>query len=168
MVDMKLDIASGQNKREGFTGIDIMPGSDIVHDLEIFPWPIESDSVEEAHCAHFIEHTKDLFKFFDELYRIMKVGAKCQVIAPYYNSIRAWQDPTHTRAISENTFLYANKNWRETNKLNHYPIRCDFDFTYGYQISAAWQSRHHEALQFAIRHYTNVVDDIYVTLMKRG
>ena len=32
-----------------------------------------------------------------------------QIWAPYYTSMRCWQDPTHTRAISEATFLYANK-----------------------------------------------------------
>jgi len=164
---MKLDIAAGQNKKEGFTGIDIMPGSDIVHDLEQFPWPIESESVEEAHCSHYIEHTKDLFKFFDELYRILKPGAKCTIIAPYYSSIRAWQDPTHTRAISEATYLYANKGWREQNKLDHYPVSCDFDYTYGYAFHPAWQSRSEEARSFAVGHYINVVTDIMATLTKR-
>ncbi len=166
---VKLDIACGQTRPEGWTGIDIAPGEnvDIVADLEVFPWPIESESVDEARCSHFIEHTKDLLKFFDEVYRILKPGGKCQVIAPYYNSIRAWQDPTHTRAISEHTFLYANKKWREDNKLNHYPVSCDFDFTFGYNIDPYWANRHEEARAFAIKHYTNVVHDIQVTLVKR-
>lgn len=164
---MKLDIAAGQNKREGFTGIDIMPGSDIVADLSVFPWPIEDGIVEEAHCSHFIEHTVDLLKFFDELYRIMKVGAQISIIAPYYSSIRCWQDPTHTRAISENTFLYANKGWREQNKLDHYPVKADFDFSYGYALDQAWQLRSAEATAFAIKHYINVVSDIHVTMTRR-
>ena len=164
---MKLDIAAGQNKKEGFTGIDIMPGSDIVHDLEQFPWPIETASVDEAHCSHYIEHTKDLLKFFDEIYRILKPGAKCTIIAPYYSSIRAWQDPTHTRAISEATFLYTNKQWREANKLDHYGITCDFDFTYGYAFNPSWQSRSEESRAFAVAHYINVVSDIMATLIKR-
>ena len=164
---MKLDIAAGQNKKEGFTGIDIMPGSDIVHDLEVFPWPIESDSVEEAHCSHFIEHVKNFGGFFDELYRILKVGAKCTFIAPYYTSVRAWQDFTHVRAISEATFLYINKEWRKVNKLDHYPIHCDFDFTYGYSFHPNWASRNEQSRAFAVAHYNNVVTDIMVTVTKR-
>jgi len=39
-----------------------------------------------------------------------------------------WQDPTHTRAISENTFAYLKKECRESDKLDHYNIECDFAF----------------------------------------
>lgn len=166
---IKLDIACGQNKQAGYVGIDIAKSKDvdIVYDLEKFPWPIKSESVEEAFCSHYIEHTKDLFKFFDELYRILIPGGKCVIAAPYYSSVRAWQDPTHTRAISEHTFLYANKGWREANKLDHYPISADFDFTYGYGLYPLWQNKAEEARNFAIQHYINVVSDIYVTLVKK-
>lgn len=165
----KLDVACGQNKPEGFIGIDIAKckGVDIVHDLEKYPWPIKSDSVDEIHCSHYIEHTKDLLRWFDELYRIMKVGAKATIIAPYYNNMRCWQDPTHTRAISEATFLYANAEWRKNNKLDHYPISCDFDFTYGYALDPQWANRSEEARNFAIKHNTNVVSDIHCILTKR-
>ncbi len=165
---MKLDIASGQNKQAGFIGIDIMPSSDIVHDLNIYPWPIENDSVEEAVCSHFVEHVDDLIKFMNELGRIMKVGAKCVITAPYYSSIRAWQDPTHKRAISEASFLYYNKEWRKTNKLDHYPITCDFDYCYGYNINMPWAMKSEEARNFAITYYINVISDIVVTLTKKG
>src|SRR5437588_706100 len=98
---LKLDIACGRRKRPGFTGIDIahLPEVDIVHDLERFPWPVESESVGEAFCSHYIEHTPNLMQFMNELYRVMKRGAVCTILAPYYTSIGAWQDPTHTRAI---------------------------------------------------------------------
>jgi hypothetical protein len=102
-----------------------------------------------------------------ELYRIMKVGAKCSIIAPYYASMRCWQDPTHTRAISESTFLYYNKDWRIMNKLDHYPIHCDFDFAYGYDLTPDWAARSEDARNFAIRHYINVVNDIHVTLTRK-
>ena len=60
---MKLDIACGQNKQKGFTGVDIAPGNgvDIVWDLEQFPWtPFKDNSVEEFYVSHYAEHTKDL------------------------------------------------------------------------------------------------------------
>jgi len=125
---LKLDIACGKKTKDGFTGVDIWEGAEIVADLEKFPWPFADNSVDEIYCSHYIEHTPDLISFANELYRIMKVGAKAEIIAPYYSSIRAWQDPTHLRAISENTFLYFSKKWREINKLDHYPINVDFDF----------------------------------------
>ena len=55
---INLDIACGANKNKGFVGIDLrpLPGVDIVHDLEVFPWPIESGSVRLAIASHFVEH----------------------------------------------------------------------------------------------------------------
>lgn len=166
---LRLDIACGQNKTKDYFGVDIAKTKDVdlVYDLEKFPWPFADNSVSDAVCNHYIEHTKDLIKFMDEVYRILKPGCKIAISAPYYNSIRAWQDPTHTRVISEATFLYFNKAWRVANKLDHYPIKSNFDFTYGYSISPEWMSRAEEARGFAIRHYTNVVDDIQVLLIKK-
>lgn len=165
--NVRLDIACGKNKKTGFTGVDIWEGADIVADLEKFPWPFEDNSVDEVFCSHYIEHTPDLISFANEIYRIMKVGAKAEIIAPYYSSIRAWQDPTHLRAISENTFLYFNKDWRVLNKLDHYPIVADFDFESSYVIDPAWQNKSDDELKFAIKYYINVVSDIRTILTKR-
>ena len=165
----KLDVACGQSKTPGFFGVDIAPGEgvDMVYDLENFPWPIPDNSVDELVCNHYIEHTKDLIKFMDELHRIMKPGKQALIRAPYYNSMRAWQDPTHTRAISEATFLYYNKDWRVANRLDHYPVKADFDYGFGYDFAPDWAMRAEEARAFAVRHYTNVVMDIQVVLTKK-
>ncbi len=53
------------------------------------------------------------------------------------------------------------------NKLDHYPIKADFDFSFGYDFMPDWAMRSEEAKAFAIRHYTNVVADIQVVLMKK-
>jgi hypothetical protein len=166
---VQIDLACGQNKRAGFTGVDrvAMPGVDIVHDLETYPWPFADNSVDEVHCSHFVEHIRDLNAFMNELHRVMKVGAHATVIAPYYTSVRASQDPTHVRFISEQSFLYYNKAWRVANGLSHYPINCDFDFTYGYAILQEWAQREENARLFAIAHYWNVVTDIQLVLTKR-
>jgi len=166
---MKLDIACGDNKKEGFIGIDIaaIPSVDIVHDLNVYPWPIEDESVDEAWCSHYIEHVPDLMKFMNEVYRIMKKGSIVTFISPYYSSVRCWQDPTHVRAISEQTYLYYNAEWRKINKLEHYPIDCDFTpHQWAHQWNVAWASRSQEAKNFALQHYNNVVDDLWAILTK--
>ena len=71
-------------------------------------------------------------------------GGTATIIAPYYTSMRAWQDPTHKRAISEATFLYANNEWRRTKGLDHYPITCDWDFAYAYQARPGVGTRNQE------------------------
>lgn len=168
---LKLDLACGKNKQPGFLGVDKVkiPEVDYVWNLEKFPYPFKENSVDEIYCAHYVEHVPDLIKFIDEIYRILKPGGKALIVAPYYSSMRAWQDPTHKRAISEASFLYFNKGWREQNNLDHYlDIKSDFDFSYSYMITPDWATRNEEARAFAIRHYINVVSDIQVILTKRG
>jgi predicted SAM-dependent methyltransferase len=58
--ELKLDLACGVAKKEGFFGIDILPheGVDCVMDLQQYPWDIESNSAEEINCSHYAEHIK--------------------------------------------------------------------------------------------------------------
>lgn len=165
---MKLDIACGQNKREGFKGVDIFAGKgvDFVWDLEQYPWqPFADDSIEEINISHYAEHTKDLMKFMDEVWRICEDGAKITILGPYYTSIRCWQDPTHVRALSEATWLYFQKDWRLANKLDHYPIKSNFAAEkIMLFFNPPWDKKNEEARQFAAQHYFNAVSDILVEL----
>jgi predicted SAM-dependent methyltransferase len=166
---LRLNLGCGKQRIDGFVGVDCVKTDavDIVHDLETYPYPFDNDSVDEIVISHFVEHVHDLMSFFNELYRILKPGAKCTVVSPYYTSIRAVQDPTHVRGICETTFIYYNREWRVNNGLDHYPITADFDFTYGYAFYPEWVNRSEEARLFAIQHYWNVVMDIHVVLTKR-
>lgn len=163
----RYDLACGQNRREGFVGIDATKGDcvDMVVDLEAYPWPIETSSAEELHCSHFVEHVEDLCAFMDEAYRIAKPDATMTIIHPYYTSVRAWQDPTHRRAINEVTWYYFNTEWRETQRLDHYPVQCDWEVV---SIAAAyndpWHLKSAETQEFARLHYFNVISDLTVIL----
>ena len=186
---MKLDLACGKRKRDGFTGVDIVAidGVDIVHDLTQFPWPFDDGSVEEVFCSHYIEHTPDFIAFMNELYRIMEVGGSAVLMAPYYNSMGCWQDPTHKRAISENSFAYFIKDWLDRNGLSHYGIEANFDVMFEYQPNQDFMKKNDEAkdgkvildwavvgtspivfsIPFAIKHLTNTMDNIVVKLVKK-
>lgn len=177
---LRYDLACGDNKTEGCIGVDIVQNKnktvDILWDLNKYPWKwAKNDSVDEIYISHFIEHlpqtlpdgTNGFFRFFDECYRILKVGGTIALVAPYYSSIRATQDPTHTRAISEASFLYFNKGWREMNNLEHYDIKSDFDYGFQHSWYPEWQNRSMEAKDFALKHYINVVSDVHITMTKR-
>jgi predicted SAM-dependent methyltransferase len=163
----KLDLACGKSKREGFIGIDILPlkDVDVIWDLETFPWPFPDNSVSEIYCSHFVEHTENLIKIMNEIYRICKHSATVHIVAPYYTSIGAWQDPTHKRAISEMTFLYFDKNWRQQSGLTQYPIYTDIR---GKVVQYAWDKRLVNASQeekdFAQAHYWNVIAEIGIIM----
>lgn len=170
---IRLDLGAGDNCREGFTGVDNAKGcsAKIKHDLTVTPWPFESDSVDEVVSSHFLEHLTgpERILFMDELWRVMKVGAKATIQVPYWSSMRAVQDPTHQwPPICECSFLYFNKGWRENNKLTHYLGKCDFDFGFAYQVTQKTASRHQDVQMEWAAHNINTVDDLVVTLTKKA
>jgi predicted SAM-dependent methyltransferase len=58
--ELKIDLGCGASKKEGFFGIDIEQheGVDCIMNLQQYPWDIESNSADEVHCSHYIEHIK--------------------------------------------------------------------------------------------------------------
>lgn len=171
----KLDLACGQNKREGFFGVDIAEcdGVDQVVDLNRFPWPWPDNMVEEVFCSHYVEHTYQgtpervdgLVLFMNEVYRVCGPGAKVEIIHPYAQSKRAFQDPTHTRFINEVTWWYFNREWREQQGLDHYPITADFGIegiSNGWY--PGWELRSDTARQEHAERSWNVITDLAVTL----
>lgn len=169
---IKLDIGCGRNKKDGFIGWDISPDSDadLVVDIKIVPWPLDDQSVDEVWSNHFFEHLsgEERICFMNELYRVMKEGAKVTIVTPFYSSTRAIQDPTHKwPPICEASYLYFNKKWRDENKLGHYDILADFDYTFGYAVDQDVGVRSLEYQQFAVKHYINSVLDLQVVLTRR-
>jgi hypothetical protein len=176
---IKLDVACGQNKQEGFVGIDLSGDADITHDLFSFPWPIDDASVSDVFVSHFVEHIPHYrpewgavdgwWMFWGEISRILVPGGTVVAIHPYVKSDRAFWDPTHVRFIHETTWYYLDRNWREAQRLDHYPTEVDFEVALiqGNGISDDMVTRTDEVQQFGRAHYWNVVADLQVQLKKR-
>jgi len=158
----KLDISFGPFILEGFTRPEF--------DIKRFKIDVPDASVDEIYSAHLIQRFtgEDRPVFMDELYRIMKPGAKVTIVAPYWSSSRAIQDFTHQwPPIVEQSFLYFNKEWREKAGAKDYPVKCDFDFTYGYGYEQETSVRSDDVKPHWVKHYTNSVNDIQVVLTKK-
>lgn len=197
---LRLDFGCGKNKREGFTGVDslALPGVDIVLDvkakhepnehvranlsditLPVFkPWPWADDSVDEAHCSHFIEHLTwpERVHFFNELGRVLKKEAKCTVIWPSWASARFYGDPTHKEPCSEWMLMYLNVEWRKVNaphadaaQAGPHPLAytCDFDWTYGYNLHPAIAVKNQEYQMHALTFWKEAAADIVATITRR-
>lgn len=105
-----LDLGCGENRNPRFIGIDKrkLPGVDIVHDLEVFPWPLPDDCCISVVASHLVEHIKPWLtvQFFDEVWRITKPGGKFAISTPYAGSVGYWQDPNHCNGFIPETFQY--------------------------------------------------------------
>jgi hypothetical protein len=175
--ELKLDIGCGKNKKEGFIGVDQykMPGVDKVMDVRK-KWPYKNDSVSEVHCSHFIEHltSNERVHFLNELYRVLKKGAKVTLVAPHWASNRAYGDPTHQwPPVSEMFFYYLSKEWRKTQaphtdkEFNKDGFNCDFEATWGYSMNQGLMSRNQEYQQHAIQFFKEAAQDTIATLIKK-
>jgi ubiquinone/menaquinone biosynthesis C-methylase UbiE len=105
---LKLNLGCGPTKKEGFIGVDKvkLPTVDIVHDLDVYPYPFEDNSVDEIYCSHILEHLTDFNKTMEELWRICKPNALITIRGPYYKSHYAFGDATHKHFFTEQSFIY--------------------------------------------------------------
>ena len=105
-----LDVGCRDRKELNWVGIDSVarPGVDIVHDLEKFPYPVESGSCITIKASNIAEHInpKLFFRWMDELWRMLKPDGQLVLSAPYAGSIGFWHDPTHICHITEVTFQF--------------------------------------------------------------
>lgn len=105
---MKIDIGCGSSKKYGFIGIDILDlqGVDIVHDLNVFPYPYNDNEVDEIWMDQVLEHLNEPIKVIEELHRICKNGASITIGVPYFRSFYATIDPTHKNFFGIYWFAY--------------------------------------------------------------
>lgn len=101
-----------------------MSGVDVVHDLNVFPWPFEDNSFHEIVALHLIEHLDDFLKFHDECWRILVKGGALYVSTP--DAVSAppellWSDPTHKRPYTK--FSYSNYMIPSESSKFHYTNR---------------------------------------------
>ena len=105
-----LDIGAGDHRRKGFVTLDKRPleGIDIVHDLEVFPYPLEDESCLTIVGSHIVEHIKPwlMLDFMDELWRLLTVDGKLALSMPYGIGREFVQDPTHCNPCNEATWQY--------------------------------------------------------------
>ncbi len=109
-MNLLLDIGCRDRKQPNFIGMDSRKhlDVDVVHNLEKFPYPFDSESCITIKCAHVIEHIKPwlVIDFMNELWRLLKVGGQLAISAPYARSEGFIQDPTHCTMITEKTWFY--------------------------------------------------------------
>ena len=108
MAELKLNLGSGGRPRKGYVNVDLapMPGVDLVHNLDEFPWPWEDGSVDHIEMHQVLEHLADHNRAMREIHRILKPGGTASISVPHFTWEYAFHDPTHKSFWGYQTFRY--------------------------------------------------------------
>ena len=94
--------------------LDADANPDVIHDLNVFPYPFAHETFDEIHAYNVLEHQGSLgdFRFFfdqwNEFGRITKPGGAFFGIVPHSGSVWLWGDPGHTRTITPEMLSFLN------------------------------------------------------------
>lgn len=102
---------------EKLVTVDIEPnhGVDVVHDLNVTPWPFEADTFDEVHGYEVLEHlgqqgdVKSFFATFYEIWRVLKPDGILCATVPDWKSMWAFGDPGHTRLINAGSLVFLDQ-----------------------------------------------------------
>lgn len=103
---MILNLGAGYDIRNEAINLDRrrLPGIDVVHDLDVHPYPILDDQFVEILALDVFEHIADVVGAMDECWRLLKPGGQMIVRGPSVNSPNLWSDVTHRRAFAPHAF----------------------------------------------------------------
>lgn len=160
-----VDLDSSQQGEVTHLDADGRLNPDLVCKLGRDPIMIAENRADVIIAWHVLEHIgkqgqrREWFKAIQELYRVLKPGGFLYGECPYYSGIWAWSDPTHTRAISEHSFIFFSQDaYRiEGSMISPYRIGVDFQFMpmpampKGYLVYADPTDRRNTFIRFALQ-----------------
>ena len=103
-----LNLGCGRKRVPGAVNLDRTAASapDVVHDLDVQPWPFDDDRFDRVYAFDVIEHLADVVAAMEELHRICRDGASIEITVPHFSSGNAFTDPTHRHFFSRFSFDY--------------------------------------------------------------
>jgi hypothetical protein len=140
------------------------------------PWPWDDASVDEAHASHVVEHfhmsedKPERIHFVNELWRILKVGAKATIIVPHWCSERAYGDYQHKwPPCSEFWTPYLDRAWREAQVPHLDLYTCNFVcVSTGYTMRPDLMNFNEERRIYAMTNHKGACLDLIWTWEKRA
>jgi hypothetical protein len=117
----EMNLGSGKDYRPGWLNVDILARAepDLVLDLaRPFSLPatltgarggevhLEAGCLDRVYANNVLEHVPDLPALMTNLLALLADGGELEIEVPYERSVTAWQDPTHLRALNENSWVY--------------------------------------------------------------
>lgn len=143
---IELNLGCGRLVHPGAVNVDhvALPGVDVVHDLDVTPWPLPTAHFDQITAAQIFEHLSNPVGFMVECHRVLKPGGLLWLSVPHWQSENSFTDPTHVRHCTERTWDY----WCAGTTLH-----AQFGAAYG-------------DVTFEKRSVARVADDIHVELIR--
>ena len=117
----RIHLGSGKDYKAGWLNLDVVARAqpdlllDLAQPLELplrvisetaGDLVLEENSADVIHANNVLEHVPDLVTLMTNGLRLLKTGGEFQIEVPYERALTAWQDPTHVRALNENSWIY--------------------------------------------------------------
>ena len=103
-----LHLGSGLKYESTAVNIDLVAETrpDVVHDLNMLPWPFPDNRFHEVWAYDIIEHLDDVVAVMEEIHRTCVNGAVVKITVPHYSCCNAFTDITHRHYFSVCSFDY--------------------------------------------------------------
>jgi SAM-dependent methyltransferase len=116
-----INLGSGKDYHAGWLNLDVVERAepDLLLDLAqplalplaaesatVGPLLLEEHGIDLINANNVLEHVPDLVALMGNCLRLLKPGGEFRIEVPYENAPSAWQDPTHVRAMNENSWIY--------------------------------------------------------------
>ena len=103
-----MQLGCGMTKHKRAIGVDINPKSaaDVIHDLNVFPYPFPNNFFDGILAENILEHLDDVVKVMEELHRIAKPNAIITITTGHFSSVDSFTDPTHKHFFTSRSFDY--------------------------------------------------------------
>jgi hypothetical protein len=117
----KINLGSGKDYKPGWLNIDITANAkpDLILDLsKNHEFPItatdinnnkvtlEKGQITHIYANNVLEHVPNLTLLMTNCLELLTLNGLFEIEVPYEKSVTAWQDPTHLRAMNENSWIY--------------------------------------------------------------
>lgn len=104
-----LNLGCGRRRVEGAVNVDLTEETspDVVHDLNVRPWPFPDDCFGEVLAHDVVEHLAETIETLEEIHRVCRDGARVKITVPHFSSSNAFTDPTHRHYFGRFSFGYV-------------------------------------------------------------
>lgn len=105
---VRLNLGAGSVLEPGYVNTDViaLPGIDVVHDLDRFPWPWLAGEAERIRAFDVFEHVWYPLEFMRECHRVLEPGGVLDIHAVHWQSPNYHKDPDHKRGLDLESWDY--------------------------------------------------------------